>query len=213
MSTTQPASSRLIIPAPPAARRDTGIDWYEVLPPGEDLSSLKSSDTRKLVSTMTSEIDSNTVRGVISLEGRSDEVKIEVTMEAKDSSNHSVHVVINDHSFVISGNPKDRSSIKADRSIDLAPEEAEMIKHFSHLSDSLTVLAQATRNSWSCQACCLLGGGVVVAAGCCSMGQLGCCAGALTAGGTFVQNCQDVCPPANPQGIGGMAGVPVLLSE
>ncbi len=77
--------------------------------------------------------------------------------------------------------------------------EKKLPDYWEKLLDPLGVLAIALKaravdsNSWGCSSCLLLGAGVALGAGLCADGNPAACVGALTGGGTFVENCEGAC--------------------
>jgi hypothetical protein len=197
MADEQGTGARLIIPAPSVTQQEAEISWYEVRLLGADDDAGDYSHLpkgRKRVASSTTEIDADDgLKAVFtSPEGR--QLTIGATVEGDRKSGIRIQADINGREIEITGQPDDPQSAKVSRSeSSFSPEELTIINQWARLAQPLNSLAQATRQSWGCGSCVLLGAGVLVGAGCCAEGNPGCCAGALVGGGTFVEHCHGAC--------------------
>jgi hypothetical protein len=77
---------------------------------------------------------------------------------------------------------------------------AALLAIWAEQADALQTLGEAlldpVQRSWGCASCVVLGAGVSLGAGLCADGVLPACVGALTGGGTFIENCEGACTTA-----------------
>lgn len=198
MTEPQEAEARLIVPAPKKTNEETGIVWYEArVAPEESRVYLAAFATRDstLAEAETVLAEDNTVRTVIS-DGQV-RLTAEINIARAKSGDLQIEGHINGNDFRISGLEDEPESVDTTGELELGDAELRTLRQWSRLAYPLEGLAHATRQSWGCGSCLLLGAGVVLAAeGCMATavktGGAG-CAPLLISGGTFVANCEGAC--------------------
>lgn len=195
--------SRLIIPAPPELRRGNAVSWYDVrLVPGGDRQSLPGPGRRgekmALAVSDTELIEEDHFRTVI----RDEQAQVDISVRITRSASGVLELAseINGQPFVVSGRA-DRPETMAniDTPVELDPPESELLNRWGALAASFESLAHATRQSWHCDSCMLMGGAITGSVGCCAAVHLPpCCIGILGFGAQFVENCAGSCAHVHP---------------
>jgi len=188
----RPTPTRLIIPAPTGTRDERGIRWYEVELSADDerFQPAPAGNRNVLASAETTLLAERPVKTAISDERAKVTIEVSVSGSPADLT---LETLINGQRMVISGDSGNPSAHSVTGRPDLSADELAVLGEWGRLASSYNALAQATRQSWGCGSCVLLGAGVTVGAGCCAAGNPGCCVGGLLGASTFVENCQGSC--------------------
>jgi hypothetical protein len=207
------STTRVIVPAPVETQRESGIGWYEVFLPVADESTIdvatrsRHKPVAQLDVLTTSDRETKSV-----ITGEGVNLALEVN-SLTDSSHHQLEVLVKGERLLITGDPSHAESVAVTGGVDLTEYERAALMQWGRLRDPMRIVVEATRQSWGCGACLCLVAGAVVACAACVGGNLAACAAALGMDATGFANCEGVCPTPSFVAVGGMAGVPVILSE
>ena len=190
-----------ILPAPADTRAETSIAWYEVQVYTAQRSVLVNARDVNGGNIATMEIKQLTDNeAIITIEEQNIlQLTEKLAITRDDAVNTRIQIRSHSDDISITGVSSDLSSARASGQRRLVGREQRLAKHWERLADPLTTLADALKiraldaNSWGCTSCLVLLAGVATGAGLCADGQLAACAGALSGGGTFIENCGGAC--------------------
>ncbi len=191
--------TRIIIPAPQESNQESGVNWYEVLTdPARKSTRIGAFDREKrnIAEAHGQIVTDYQIRTVIR-DGQT-HLTIEVKLDQDDSGVLRAEGTINNISFVISDRPVEGKPANVSRTADLSMDELRVLSQWSRLTHSLDAVVQATRQSYGCGPCIVMGLGITVGVGACAAGIWAACAGVLTSGGTFLEQCQGSCADPEP---------------
>lgn len=199
-------ATRLIVPAPMETTTERGIRWYEVeVVLGDDGPATVPNE--KTVAHAVMHLPAEREIEMVITDQRAG-VTIGVSIEG-DASAPILNLSVNGQGSTLTGRTvgtqgtrrlADPASCTVTRRLDLSPDERAVIGEWARLAPSIFTLAEATRQSYGCTACLLIGAGATVSAtGCVALaaalhpGVFAACGAALAAGGTLVEHCPGAC--------------------
>jgi len=187
-----------ILPAPPDTREE-GVAWYEVQVFGTERRvrlAAFDSEGADVGTAETQLLNDDEARVTISeKDGQTLTATLTFTRAGEGDTRILVRVGGDEISITGSSSDPGLGSVQGRRS----GQEQKLPRHWERLGDPLAVLADALRvraadsNSWGCTSCLVLLGGVSLSAFACVEGALPACAGTLTGGATFIENCEGAC--------------------
>ena len=177
--------ARLIVPAPPEIRVETGIVWYEARVDTTSRSvrvvGYRSRDEEVAYQDLELGTD-GAFRSVIR-----DEVEIRIDARIGATGDSATIIgTVNGKGFTISDPSR---GLEGD--LDLTAAERTVLERWGRLADAWEAVAHAIRQSWGVGACSLVAMATGASVGFCAAGALPSCAAALGYGGLFVAQCTD----------------------
>jgi hypothetical protein len=196
MDSSDRTDTRVLIPAPPQTRQETGVVWFEAsFDPRQATARVTGFAARdRALSTLEARIFPDArVTGVISNGDSS--VTIEIRGQKSQPGDVRIEGLINEQPFMISGAPGEAPHVEA-AGLNLDASQKDLFRPWRELSSSLEALVEPLREpvhgftTFGCTACLTIGAIVVQSAELCVAGDNpGACGVLIDSYTTFQHGC------------------------